>query len=240
MEIIPAIDLKEGQCVRLVQGEMDKATVYSDSPGETAARWEAAGAARIHVVDLDGAFDGEPRNLPAIREIVAAVKGKVQVGGGIRTLERIASYLEAGVDRVILGTIALEDPALVEEACRRWPGRIIVGIDAKDGKVAVRGWAEVSATSATDLARRFAEAGVAAIIYTDISRDGMLSGPNLEAMREMTEASPIPVIASGGISEVKDLHDLAAIPRVTGAIVGKALYAGRIDLAEAIRVVAQN
>jgi phosphoribosylformimino-5-aminoimidazole carboxamide ribotide isomerase len=235
MEIIPAIDLKNGACVRLIRGEMDQATVYSDNPAETAAKWEAQGASRIHVVDLDGAFQGEPMNLPAIRAIVGAVKARVQIGGGIRDLARIDEYLDSGVDRVILGTIALEDPQLVRAACAKHPGRIVVGIDARDGLVAVRGWAETSKTTAVDLVRELSNAGVAAVIYTDISRDGMLSGPNYEATREMAAASPIPVIASGGISAVEDLLQLTQIPNVQGAIVGKALYTGRIDLADAIR-----
>lgn len=236
MEIIPAIDLKEGQCVRLVRGEMDQSTVYSDSPGDMAARWEQAGASRIHVVDLDGAFAGAPRNGAAVAEIVRRVQVKVQVGGGIRDMERIRAYLDAGVDRVILGTAALEDPDLVATACERYPGRIVAGIDAKDGKVAVRGWAETSDTTAIDLTRRLSAVGVAAVIYTDISRDGMLSGPNFDATQDMADASPIPVIASGGISSLDDLKRLALLRNVTGAIVGKALYTGAIELHEALRL----
>ena len=234
MDIIPAIDLKEGQCVRLVRGEMDQSTVYSDSPGDQAAAWENAGANRIHVVDLDGAFAGAPRNGPAIAEIVRRVQARVQVGGGIRDMDRIQAYLDSGVDRVILGTAALEDPDLVAAACERYPGRIVVGIDARDGKVAVRGWAETSDTTAVDLTRRLSAVGVAAVVYTDISRDGMLTGPNFEATQEMADSSPIPVIASGGISSIEDLRRLTGLRNVNGAIVGKALYTGRIDLQEAL------
>lgn len=234
MQIIPAIDIKDGQCVRLRQGEFDQVTKYAEDPVEVAARWDAFHPERIHVVDLDGALEGQPKNRAAIEGIVRKVKAKVQVGGGIRDLATIKAYLDLGVERVILGTVALENPALVAEACRLYPGCIVVGIDARGGKVAVRGWAETSETTAIDLSRRLADAGVTAIVYTDISRDGMLQGPNLEATAEMAAASPVPIIASGGISGLDDLRNLAKIKNVTASIVGKALYAGRFTLAEAL------
>lgn len=234
MQIIPAIDIKDGQCVRLRQGEFDQVTTYAVDPVVAASRWDAANPERIHVVDLDGALEGQPKNRAAIEGIVHAVKAKVQVGGGIRDLATIKAYLDLGVERVILGTVALENPALVAEACRLYPGRIVVGIDARGGKVAVRGWAETSETTAIDLSRRLADAGVTAIVYTDISRDGMLQGPNLEATAEMAAASPVPIIASGGISSLDDLRNLAKINNVTASIVGKALYAGRFTLEEAL------
>ena len=236
MQIIPAIDIKNGQCVRLTQGEFDQVTTYAENPADAAMKWDAYAPARIHVVDLDGALQGEPRNRQHIANIVAAVKAKVQIGGGIRDLATIQAYLSLGVDRVILGTVALEDPALVEQACRAHPGRIVVGIDARGGKVAVRGWAETSETTAVELSKRLGNMGVAAIVYTDIARDGMLSGPNFEATTEMAQESPVPIIASGGISSLADLEQLAKIANVAGAIVGKALYAGKIDLKQALKV----
>lgn len=239
MEVIPAIDLKGGQCVRLSQGDMDKATVYSDSPGATAQRWIACGAQRMHLVDLDGAIEGKPANEPAIREIVKAC-GPVptQLGGGIRDMKRIATWLEAGVGRVILGTIAAENPALVREACRTFPGRVAVGIDAKDGRVAVKGWVEVTGQDAVDLARQFEDAGVAAIIYTDIARDGMLTGPNIEQTRRLAKSVKIPVIASGGVASLDDIRALKAVEAdgIAGVITGRAIYTGKLDLAEAIRL----
>lgn len=234
MQIIPAIDIKDGQCVRLRQGEFDQVTKVAENPIVAASRWDAANPDRIHVVDLDGALEGQPKNRAVIEAIVRSVKAKVQVGGGIRDLATIKAYLDLGVERVILGTVALENPALVAEACRLYPGRIVVGIDARGGKVAVRGWAETSETTAIDLSLRLADAGVTGIVYTDISRDGMLQGPNLEATAEMAAASPVPIIASGGISGLDDLRNLAKIKNVTAAIVGKALYAGRFTLAEAL------
>jgi phosphoribosylformimino-5-aminoimidazole carboxamide ribotide isomerase len=236
MDIIPAIDLKDGQCVRLRQGEFDQVTTYAEDPVAVARRWDAGGPARIHVVDLDGALLGEPKNRGAITGIVAAVKARVQVGGGIRDLATIDAYLGLGVDRVILGTAALENPQLVADACKKHPGRIVVGIDARGGKVAVRGWAETSGTTAVELSHRLADSGVAAIVYTDISRDGMLTGPNLEATGEMARESRIPIIASGGISELQDLRNLAQIPNVQATIVGKALYVGKFTLAEALAI----
>jgi len=236
MEIIPAIDLKGGKCVRLVQGDMDKATVFSDDPVATAKRWEACGAARLHVVDLDGAFDGAPKNRSTIEKIVDSLKIPVQVGGGIRRIETIEAYVDLGVDRVILGTVAQKDPELVIKACELYHGRIVVGIDAKSGKVAIKGWAEVTSESAMDLAAEYEDYGVAAIIYTDISRDGMMVGPNIEATRELALSIDIPVIASGGISSLEDIKSILALENdgVEGVITGKAIYSGALRLEDAI------
>jgi len=236
MIVIPAIDLKGGACVRLEQGLMEKDTVYSTDPGATARIWQDKGGEMIHIVDLDGAFAGVPVNGEAIRAIVAAVSVPTQLGGGIRDLATIEAYLELGVSRVILGTVAKENPELVREACRKFPGRIVVGIDAKNGFVAVRGWADVTEKKATELAREMEGFGVEAIIYTDIARDGMMQGPNLEATRRLAESIRIPVIASGGISSLKDIENLLAVESsgVTGAITGKAIYTGALDLAEAV------
>lgn len=239
MIVIPAIDLKDGRCVRLVQGAKDRETVYSLDPVSVAKEFEAAGAERIHVVDLDGAFDGMPKNTEIIKAIVRAVDAPVQTGGGIRSLEAVENLLAAGVDRVILGTIALRSPQVVEEACARFGGdRVLVGIDARDGRVAVEGWVEESDVLAFDLAVKMKDAGVREIVYTDIARDGMLSGPNVAATERML-ASGVGVIASGGVSSVDDLVTLAKLSSrgLTGAIVGKAIYTGRVDLKEAIRRV---
>jgi len=238
LEVIPAIDLKEGRCVRLRQGRMEDATVYGDDPVAQARRWEAAGAVWLHLVDLDGAFAGAPRNLKAVTDVVRAVKADVEVGGGIRDLERVRAYLDAGVARVILGSAAVRNPDLVAEAAARYPGRVVVGIDAVGGKVAVQGWAEVTEVKATDLARRMADLGAAAVIYTDIDRDGMQSGVNLEATREVARAAGVPVIASGGVGTLEDIRALLplAADGVCGVITGRAIYEGTLDLAEAIRV----
>jgi phosphoribosylformimino-5-aminoimidazole carboxamide ribotide isomerase len=236
MIVIPAIDLKDGRCVRLEQGLMERDTVFCDSPAEQALEWQRQGAEFLHIVDLNGAFAGEPKNRGSIEEIVKNIAIPTQLGGGIRDMRTIAAYLEMGVSRVILGTAAQKRPELVKEACALFPGRIVVGIDAKGGMVAVQGWAEVTGVSAVDLARKFEGYGVSAIIYTDISRDGMLSGPNIDATRELAESISIPVIASGGVSTLKDIEDLVAIEEtgVIGVITGKALYTGAIRLAEAI------
>jgi phosphoribosylformimino-5-aminoimidazole carboxamide ribotide isomerase len=237
MIVIPAIDLKEGRCVRLEQGLMNKDTVFNDDPAAQALEWQRQGAELLHIVDLDGAFAGEPRNRSAIEAILEAISIPAQLGGGIRDLATIEAYLALGLSRVIIGTAAQRDPDLVKEACSRFPGRIVVGIDAKNGMVAVQGWAEVTDCTAADLARRFEGfVGVSAIIYTDISRDGMLQGPNLEATRELAEAVAIPVIASGGVSRLEDIKNLMAIEKsgVAGVITGKAVYTGAIKLAEAI------
>ena len=236
MLVIPAIDLKEGRCVRLEQGLMEKDTVYSDDPAAQARSWQEQGGELLHIVDLDGAFAGVPRNREAIAAIVRAIDIPTELGGGIRDLATIDAYLELGVDRVILGTVAKEKPQLVAEACRLFPGKIVVGIDAKDGLVAVRGWADVTEKKASDLAKEMEGFGVSAIIYTDIARDGMLQGPNLEATRLLAESISIPVIASGGVSSLRDIENLMAIEAsgVIGVITGKAIYTGALDLREAV------
>ncbi|HZV80958.1 MAG TPA: 1-(5-phosphoribosyl)-5-[(5-phosphoribosylamino)methylideneamino]imidazole-4-carboxamide isomerase [Geobacteraceae bacterium] len=236
MIVIPAIDLKEGKCVRLEQGLMEKDTVFNDNPGAQAKIWQDQGAKLLHIVDLDGAFAGEPKNRSAIESIVKSLTIPTQLGGGIRDIPTIEAYLEMGIDRVIIGTAAQRNPELVQEACSRFPGRIVVGIDAKNGMVAVQGWAEVTGITAVELARTFEGFGVAAIIYTDISRDGMMGGPNIEATCTLAEAISIPVIASGGVSSLQDIRNLMAVETrgVTGVITGKAIYTGAINLAEAI------
>ena len=236
MIVLPAIDLKNGQCVRLEQGLMEKDTVYSDDPAAMARHWQDEGGEFLHLVDLDGAFAGVPKNREAIEAIVAAVDIPTELGGGIRDLETIEAYLKLGVDRVILGTVAKENPALVAEACRRFPGQIVVGIDAKNGLVAVRGWAEVTEKKAIDLAREMEDFGVTAIIYTDIARDGMMQGPNLEATAALAESISIPVIASGGVSSLDDIRNLLQIEAsgVEGVITGKAIYSGALNLREAV------
>src|SRR5512135_777798 len=242
MLIIPAIDLKEGKCVRLEQGLMDKATVYSDDPATTARHWEAQGAEVLHVVDLNGAFAGAPKNLDAIKAIRAAIKIPIEVGGGIRDIATIGSLVSIGIDRIILGTAAIENPAFVQEACAKFPGRIIVGIDAKEGMVAIKGWAEVTKVQAVDLAKKMQDYGVIAIIYTDIKRDGMLTGPNIEATKALAESLRIPVIASGGVHTMKDIENLLTVrySGVSGVITGKAIYSGSLNLREAIIFVRMN
>lgn len=238
MIVIPAIDLKDGNCVRLEQGLMERDTVFNDNPGAQARAWQDQGAELLHIVDLDGAFAGEPKNRAAIEAIVGAVSIPTQLGGGIRDIATIEAYLALGIGRVIIGTAAQRNPELVKDACEKFPGRIVVGIDAKDGMVAVQGWAEVTGTTAVKLAKKFEGFGVSAIIYTDISRDGMLQGPNIEATRQLAESITIPVIASGGLSTLKDIENLMAIESsgVTGVITGKAIYTGAINLAEAIKL----
>jgi phosphoribosylformimino-5-aminoimidazole carboxamide ribotide isomerase len=235
--VYPAIDLKDGRCVRLVRGEMDSATVFNDNPAAQARSFAAAGAAWIHVVDLDGAFAGKPRNAAAVEAIVKAAPVKVQLGGGIRDAKTLEAWLEKGVARAVLGTAAVKNPNLVRDACRRWPGRVALGIDARGGKVAVEGWAETSAVAVLDLARRFEDAGAAAIIYTDIDRDGALQGVNVDATATLAHALKTPVIASGGIASLDDLAALKAA-RIPGAIVGRALYDGRVDLKSALALAA--
>jgi phosphoribosylformimino-5-aminoimidazole carboxamide ribotide isomerase len=240
MILFPAIDLKGGNCVRLLRGAMDQATVFNTDPAAQAEIFAVAGCQWLHLVDLDGAFAGQSTNGDAVRAILARIRIPIQLGGGIRAPEHIRAWLEAGIRRVILGTVALRDPALVKQACRDWPGRIVVGIDARDGFVAVEGWAETSSVTALDLARRFVDAGVAAIVYTDIDRDGAMQGPNVEATAALARAVPIPVIASGGVSSLDDLRALKAraADGIAGAISGRAIYDGRIDLAEAIKLLA--
>ena len=236
MIVIPAIDLKEGNCVRLEQGLMDKDTVFSDNPGAQARTWENQGAELLHIVDLDGAFAGRPKNRAAIEAILKAISIPAQLGGGIRDIATIEAYLSLGLSRVIIGTAAQRTPELVREACAKFPGKIVVGIDAKNSMVAVQGWAELTDITAIELAHKFEDFGVAALIYTDIARDGMLQGPNLEATRALAEAVSIPVIASGGVSTLKDIENLMAIEScgISGVITGKAVYTGEIRLNEAI------
>jgi phosphoribosylformimino-5-aminoimidazole carboxamide ribotide isomerase len=229
--LYPAIDLKEGHCVRLVQGDMAQAVVFNDDPAAQARAFAEQGFSWLHVVDLDGAFAGAPMNAAAVDAILAQVDIPVQLGGGIREMRTLEGWLEKGVARVIIGTAAVRDPAFVHEAARRHPGRIAVGIDAKDGRVAVAGWAETSSMTAEDLGRRFEDAGVSAIIYTDIARDGILKGLNIEMTVALAEAVSIPVIASGGLASIEDVHRLLEpdCAMLAGAITGRALYDGRID-----------
>jgi len=233
--LYPAIDLKGGQVVRLRRGEMADATIYSDDPAAQAASFAAAGFGWLHVVDLDGAFAGKPANAAAVRAILAATAMPVQLGGGIRNMATAAAWLEAGLARIILGSVAVKDPAFVREACRAFPGQVALGIDAKGGMVATEGWAEVSDIPTIDLARRFADAGAAAIIFTDVERDGMLGGANAEATRALAAAVAVPVIASGGVASAAEITALRAAPEgIAGAILGRALYDGRISPAEAL------
>lgn len=239
MMILPAIDLKDGHCVRLEQGLMEKDTVYHDDPAAQALIWQEQGGEYLHIVDLDGAFAGQPKNRRAIEQIVKAVSIPCEIGGGIRDMQTIEAYLSLGVDRVILGTIAKENPQFVAAACQRFPGRIVVGIDARDGLVAVHGWADITEKKATELARELEGFGVTAIIYTDIARDGMMQGPNIEATRALAETITIPVIASGGVSSLIDIRRLLKIESsgVCGVITGKAIYSGAIDLREAVALI---
>ncbi|MDA8232063.1 MAG: 1-(5-phosphoribosyl)-5-[(5-phosphoribosylamino)methylideneamino]imidazole-4-carboxamide isomerase [Magnetospirillum sp.] len=239
MILFPAIDLKDGACVRLKLGLMEEATVFNTDPGAQARAFAAAGAEWIHVVDLNGAFAGKPVNASAVEAILAAVDVPVQLGGGIRDMATIEDWLARGVRRVILGTVALKNPDLVKDACRHFPGRVAVGIDAKGGRVAVEGWAETADVTVTELALKFEDAGAAAIIYTDIDRDGVLSGPNVEATAALARAIRTPVIASGGVSSLDDLRRLKAVAGsgIAGVISGRALYDGRIDLAAALALL---
>lgn len=240
MILFPAIDLKDGQCVRLKLGEMDQATVFNDNPGAQAASFEAQGFQWLHIVDLNGAFEGKPVNASAVDDILKSISMPAQLGGGIRDLATIEMWLEKGVRRVILGTVAVRNPDLVREACKKFPGRIAVGIDAKGGKVAVEGWAETSELTAIDLASQFEDAGVAAIIYTDIDRDGVLAGLNLDSTVALAKSTSIPVIASGGLASIDDIKALMQPDNamLEGAISGRALYDGRIDPAEALGILA--
>ena len=241
MLVIPAIDVKDGRCVRLRQGDLAAETVYSDDVAAVARKWQQDGASLIHVVDLNGAVDGEPRNLPSIEAVLKTVSVKVQVGGGIRTLHTVRRYLNTGVFRVVLGTAALTDRALLKQACNEFPGRIALGLDARDGHVAVKGWTSLSNTRAIDLLKDLSGFQIGAVIYTDISRDGMLSGPNIPALRDVVELSSFPVIASGGITRAEDLRAVQALgPRIEGAIVGKALYDGKLDYAAAMKALASS
>ena len=237
MIVYPAIDLKDGRCVRLVRGDMKSATVFNDDPAAQARAFAAAGAAWIHVVDLDGAFAGKLKNEAAVEAIVKAAPVKVQLGGGIRDEATLEAWLGKGVARVVLGTAAVKNPNLVRESCRRWPGQVALGIDARGGKVAVEGWAETAGVAALDLARRFEDAGAAAIIYTDIERDGALQGVNVAATAALARALKTPVIASGGVASLDDLAALKAAG-IPGAILGRALYDGRVDLKSALALAA--
>lgn len=243
MQLIPAIDLKNGQCVRLKQGLMEQATVFSDCPADTAQHWKNQGARRLHLVDLDGAFAGEPKNFGAIKEILAAVSADipVQLGGGIRDLATIERYLNLGLNDVIIGTAAVKNPDFVRQACREFAGHIIVGLDAKDGMVAIDGWATVTEHHVIDLSKRFEDDGVNAIIYTDIGRDGMMSGVNIEATVKLAQSVQIPIIASGGLTNLDDIRQLCAVSDqgISGAITGRAIYEGSIDFAQAQQLADQ-
>ena len=237
MILYPAIDLKDGQCVRLLRGEMAAATVFGDDPAAQADAFQAAGCEWLHLVDLNGAFAGAPVNAAAVETILARITVPAQLGGGIRDMATIAMWLEKGIARVILGTVAVENPALVRQAAKAFPGQVAVGIDARKGFVATKGWAHETTIQATDLARRFEDAGVAAIIYTDIDRDGAMAGPNIDATAALARAVTIPIIASGGVSSMADLLALKTTGVIAGAISGRALYDGAIDLATALAVL---
>ncbi|MHB8471455.1 MAG: 1-(5-phosphoribosyl)-5-[(5-phosphoribosylamino)methylideneamino]imidazole-4-carboxamide isomerase [Gammaproteobacteria bacterium] len=239
MLLIPAIDLKDGKCVRLRQGRMEDETVFSDDPLEVAARWVEAGARRLHLVDLNGAFAGKPVNAAVIRRIAAAYPDlPIQVGGGIRDEETVQAYLDAGVSYVIIGTKAVSTPHFVNDLCMEFPGHVLVGLDARDGKVAIDGWSKLSHHNVVEVAQRFERDGVEAIIYTDIGRDGMMNGPNIEATAELARAITIPVIASGGITRLEDIRALCDVASegIMGAVIGRALYEGTVDLAEGQRL----
>jgi phosphoribosylformimino-5-aminoimidazole carboxamide ribotide isomerase len=241
MMVIPAIDIKDGRCVRLRQGDMAAETVYSADVASMARRWEEAGARMIHLVDLNGAVEGEPKNFPHIQAVRQAVRSDVQVGGGIRSLSTVRRYFEAGISRVVLGTAALTDRKFLDEACGEFPRRILLGLDARDGKVAVKGWTSVSETTAIDLLKELSGYPIGAVIYTDIARDGMLAGPNLMALKDIASYSPFPVIASGGITRIEDLKAVRSLgPQVVGAIVGKALYDGKLDYGVAVAALHQG
>ncbi len=238
MLIIPAVDIKNGKCVRLFQGRLDSETVFSDDPAAMAKRWENEGAEIIHVIDLDGAVEKSPKNLNSIERIIESVEAYIQVGGGIRTEKTAKMYLDLGVKRVIIGTEAIKNPNFVKDACKAFPDQIVVGIDARDGLVAIEGWTETTRIKDVDLARRFEDCGVAAINFTDIHRDGMETGPNIEATRRIAEAVSIPVVASGGVSTIEDIKKLMPLEAVgvVGVITGRALYSGSLSLKEAIEV----
>lgn len=238
MLIIPAIDLKDRQCVRLSQGEMDQATVYSPNPAEVAKHWESLGARRLHIVDLDGAVSGEPQNKDVIKSIRSAVSMELELGGGIRDIQTIESYLGAGIDNIILGTAAIKNPELRKESCKKFPGKIIIGIDARNGLMSVQGWTENTNIQAIKFAQKLDSAEVTAIIFTDIYRDGMLTGPNIESIAQLAKAVTIPVIASGGVSCIQDIEKLLEIESygVTGLIIGRALYTGNIDFKECLEL----
>jgi phosphoribosylformimino-5-aminoimidazole carboxamide ribotide isomerase len=238
MLIIPAVDIKDGKCVRLLQGRIEDETVFSNDPVAMAQKWAMAGAELIHIIDLDGAFEKSPQNVAAIRNILKTIKTPIQLGGGIRTERTIGMFLDMGVNRVIIGTEAINNPELVEQNARKFPGQIIVGIDARKGRVAIEGWTETTPIKAVDLAKRFQNCGVAAINFTDICRDGMQTGPNIDETRRLAEAINIPVVASGGVSNIRDIQNLLPLEKfgVTGVITGRALYSGSLDFKEALSV----
>lgn len=242
MIVIPAIDIKDGRCVRLLQGKMSKETVYADDPAEMALKWTKMGAERLHIVDLDGAAKGRPVNIEVIRRVTEVVQIPIQIGGGIRDLRTIESYLAIGVDQVIMGTAAYKDPGFLKEACRLFPEKIILGIDARNGHVAVEGWVEEADITPETLAKEYERSGISAIIYTDILRDGMRTGPNIQATRDLAKSVNIPLIASGGISGIDDIKELMHLDGygVTGMITGKALYEGTLDLKEAMALLKEN
>ncbi len=242
MIVFPAIDLKEGQVVRLAEGDMDRATVYGDNPAEQAVAFAEAGAGFLHVVDLDGAFAGKAQNREAVEAIIAAFPGHVQLGGGIRDAKAVEGWFNLGVSRIVIGTAALKDPQFVRDMAREWPGGIVVAVDARDGMVATEGWAEVSDVSITDMARRFEDAGVASLLFTDIGRDGLLKGCNVDATVELAQRTDLPVIASGGVKGLDDIRMLAlqASNGIEGVITGRALYDGRLDLAAAIQMAGRE
>lgn len=242
MIIIPAVDIKNGKCVRLLQGRMEAETIFSDDPAAMAQRWTDEGAERIHLVDLDGAVEKRPHNLKAIEKIVSTVSTPLQLGGGIRDIETIRMYLEMGIQRVIIGTEAIKNPELVQTACEQFPGQIVVGIDAHQGYVAIEGWTETTEVSAVDLAKRFENCGVAAINFTDIQRDGMQSGPNIDETVQLANAVSIPIFASGGVSSIDDIRHLLPHEKVgiAGVITGRALYEGTLSLKEAIQLAKQS
>jgi phosphoribosylformimino-5-aminoimidazole carboxamide ribotide isomerase len=239
MIIIPAVDIKNGKCVRLVQGRMEDETVFSNDPAAMARQWADAGAELIHVVDLDGAFEKSPRNLDAVKNIIDTVDTPIQLGGGIRTERTVKTLLDMGVKRVVIGTEAINNPEWVMQICRRFPGQVVIGIDARKGRVAIEGWTETTNTQAVDLAKRFEDCGVAAINFTDIYRDGMQTGPNIVETRRLAEAISIPVVASGGVATITDIKNLLPLEKVgvTGVITGRALYSGTLDFRQALLLV---
>lgn len=236
MIIYPAIDIKDGNCVRLKQGRMEDETIFSVEPHKQAKKFEDAGFKWVHVVDLNGAVEGKPKNIYAVQKIIHAVKIPVQLGGGIRSIETADAWIEAGVSRLILGTVAIESPHIVKELCKKYPGKIAVGIDAKKGFVATRGWLKKTKTRALDLAKQLADDGVAAIIYTDIDRDGLLGGPNIAETVELANAVKIPVILSGGISNIEDVRKVKETGRIEGVVIGRALYSGALDTTELLQL----
>lgn len=239
MILLPAVDIKSGRCVRLIQGKKEKETVYSDQPSIMAKKWEEMGAEYLHLVDLDGAFDGKPKNFNAIKEVVSSLRIPVELGGGIRSLEIIEDYLSIGIDRVILGTAAFERPEFLEEACRKFPGKIVLGMDASDGYLAIKGWTEVTTKKVKDIVKNIENIGIRAIVYTDIAKDGMMSGPNIGALKGLAGFTKIPIIASGGVSTIKNIEEIIGLKEesIEGIIIGKALYEKTIDLKEALELV---